>query len=340
MQYTQLGNTGLRVSRSGFGALPIQRLSIEDAGDLLRRAFDGGINFFDTARAYSNSEEKVGLALGGVRDRFFLATKTQATTVEGFEADLAKSLILLKTDHVDIYQFHNPKEVPLRESPLYECMLKARAEGKIRFIGITNHRIDNALTAIRSGLYDTLQYPLSALSGEKELDMVAEGGRRGMGVIAMKALCGGLLTSADLSMSCLRPMTHVVPIWGFQRPAEVDEVLSLEETIGDLTGEMRARIERVRSELGKDFCRGCGYCQPCPKGIEIQNCARMPFLLRRAVWQNFTSPEGREKMERIETCINCGACKSRCPYELDCPSLLRAALADFRAFIAEKGLVA
>ncbi|MDR3264587.1 MAG: aldo/keto reductase [Synergistaceae bacterium] len=337
MQYTQLGNTGLRVSRSGFGALPIQRLPVGEAGDLLRQAFDGGINFFDTARAYSNSEEKIGLALSDVRDRLFIATKTQALTVEGFQADLAKSLTLLKTDHVDIYQFHNPKEVPLRDSPLYECMLKARAEGKIRFIGITNHRIDNAQTALESGLYDTLQYPLSALSGERELAIAAECGRRGMGVIAMKALCGGLLTSADLSMSCLRPMTHLVPIWGFQKAAEIDEVLALEETIGGLNDEMKARIERVRAELGKDFCRGCGYCQPCAAGIEIQNCARMPFLLRRAVWQGYVSPEWREKMERIETCIECGQCRTRCPYELDCPSLLRAALADFRAFVAEKG---
>lgn len=339
MQYTRLGRTELKVSRSAFGALPIQRISAADAGVLLRKAFDGGINFFDSARAYSDSEEKIGLALADVRDRLFIATKTAAREPDAFWSDLEKSLTLLKTDHVDIYQFHNIKEVPLAGSPLYECMLKAREQGKIRFIGITAHRLGNATAAAESGLYDTVQYPLSALSGEQEIAMAEECGRRDIGVIAMKALCGGLLTTAELSMSFLRPLSHVVPIWGFQRAEEIDEVLALEKTVAAPDEQIKERIERVRQDLGGDFCRGCGYCQPCVSNIEIQNCARMPFLLRRAVWQEFTTPEWREKMERIEDCVHCNQCRSRCPYNLDCPELLRAALVDFRAFVAEKGLV-
>ena len=339
MQYTRLGRTGLEVSRSAFGALPIQRLSFSDAGELLRKAFDGGINYFDTARAYSDSEEKMGRALQEVRSRIFIATKTMASEAEAFWEDLRKSLSMLNTEYIDVYQFHNPKQVPLAGSSLYECMLKAREQGKIRFIGLTSHSLENATAALRSGLYDTIQFPLSALSNEAEMAMAEECGRRDVGFVAMKALCGGLLESAALSMAYLRSMKHVVPIWGFQRAEEIDEVFSLEETPGLLDEEMKKRIARVREELSGDFCRGCGYCQPCAGGIEIQNCARMPYLLKRAVWQNFVTSEWQEKMAKIENCIDCGKCKERCPYGLDCPGLLRFALADFRAFMAEKRLV-
>jgi predicted aldo/keto reductase-like oxidoreductase len=327
------------ISRSSFGALPIQRLFISEAGVLLRKAFDGGVNFFDTARAYSDSEEKVGLALADVRDKILIATKTHAKTPDAFWKDLEKSLSLLKTDHIDIYQFHNPSKVPLSGDPLYECMLQARAQGKIRFIGVTNHGIDNAWFAIESGLYDTLQFPLSALSSEKEIHMAKVCGERDMGFIAMKALCGGLLTSAAPTMAFLRPLSHVVPIWGFQRANEIDEVLTLEKNPPIFNDAMKERIERDRAELGGDFCRGCGYCGPCAKNIEINTCARMPFLLRRAVWQNFVTPEWQAKMALIEECLHCGLCQSRCPYELDCPALLSAALKDYREFLAEKRIV-
>jgi aryl-alcohol dehydrogenase-like predicted oxidoreductase len=337
MQYTQLGRTKLTVSRSSFGALPIQRLSVSEAGILLRKAFDGGINLFDTARAYSDSEEKIGAALSDVRDKIVLATKTQAATPEAFRSDLETSLSLLKTDYIDIYQFHNPKRLPLAGEALYDCMLEAREQGKIRFIGVTNHGIDNALSAIASGLYDTLQFPLSALSSEKELAMAKKCGEHGIGFIAMKALCGGLLTSAAPTMAFLRSLTHVVPIWGFQRAEEIDEVLTLEKDPPAFGDAMRRRIERDRAEMGGDFCRGCGYCRPCAKNIEINDCARMPFLLRRAVWQVFVTPEWQAKMALIEECIDCGQCRSRCPYDLDCPALLRAALKDYREFLAAAG---
>ena len=336
MQYTRLGRTDLTVSRSSFGALPIQRVSAAEAGMLLRKAFDGGINFFDTARAYSDSEEKMGLALTDIRDKIIIATKTAARTPETFRNDLETSLRLLKTEYIDIYQFHNPAVLPLSGDPLYECMLTAREQGKIRFIGVTNHGIDNALSAIASGLYDTLQFPLSALSSDRELAMAKDCGANDIGFIAMKALCGGLLTSAAPSMAYLRSMTHVVPIWGFQKSSEIDEVLELENSPPLFDGEMKERIERDRAELGGGFCRGCGYCQPCIKNIEINNCARMPFLLRRAVWQEFVTPEWQEKMLRIDDCVDCGQCRTRCPYELDCPELLRVALLDYRSFLEEK----
>lgn len=332
MHYTTLGRTGLKVSRSAFGALPVQRVPMEEAAKLFNMAYEGGINFYDTARSYTDSEEKIGNALSNLREKIIIATKTPSSTAEGFWSDLETSLKLMKTEYIDIYQFHNPQAIPLEGSELYECMQKAKQQGKIRFIGITAHRLDNAETAADSGLYDTIQYPLSALSDEREIEFARSCKDKNIGVIAMKAMCGGLLPSAAPSMAFLRDMDHVVPIWGFQKASEIEEVLSLEQNPPALDEIMLNEIEKYKHELAADFCRGCGYCKPCEAGIEIDMCARMPLLLRRAVWQSFVSDAWREKMERINNCTNCLKCRSRCPYNLDTPQLLRNALDDYYEF--------
>ncbi len=335
MQTILLGNTGLAVSRSAFGALPIQRLPIDEAAALLRRAYESGINFFDTARAYSDSEQKMARGLADVRERIVIATKTGSSAPEVFWEHLECSLRTLQTGYVDIYQFHNPAAVPLADSPMYRCMLEAREQGKVRHIGITCHLLANARIAMESGLYETIQYPLSALSSQAEIDFAVECGERGIGVIAMKALCGGLLPSAAPSMAYLRGMPYVVPIWGFQRDSELDEVLALEQNPPALDEAMLARIEQYRAELAGDFCRGCGYCMPCAAGIQINTCARMPLLLRRAVYQSFLTPEWQREMRRIEDCTGCGLCMTRCPYGLEIPRLLRTAWEDYQAFSKE-----
>ncbi|MCL2810584.1 MAG: aldo/keto reductase [Clostridia bacterium] len=337
MNTTVFGNTGLRVSRSAFGALPIQRLSNQDAAALLRRAYEAGINFFDTARAYTDSEAKMALGLGDVREKIIIASKTMSSTPEAFWAQLNESLAALNTPYIDIYQLHNPAVIPLADSPMYQCMLEARAQGKIRHIGISCHLLANARIAMESGLYATIQYPLSALSDPAEIDFARECGERGIGVIAMKALCGGLLTSAAPSMAFLRDLPHVVPIWGFQRDSELDEVLALEQNPPALDEAMLARIEKDRAELAGDFCRGCGYCLPCPAQIQIAMCARMPLLLRRAVPESFLTSHWQQEMARIEACTGCGLCTSRCPYGLDAPRLLRAAWADYQGFLPGQG---
>ena len=174
MQYVTLGKTGITVNKNGFGALPVQRVSKEEGAKLLRKAYDNGINFFDTARAYSDSEEKIGLGLSDVREHIYLATKTMSTTVDGFWKDLETSLSLMKTDYIDIYQFHNPSFCPKPNdgSGLYEAMLEAKAQGKIRHIGITNHRLPVAIEAAESGLYDTIQFPFSYIASKKEEELV------------------------------------------------------------------------------------------------------------------------------------------------------------------------
>ena len=334
MDTIRLGRTGLVVSKNGFGALPVQRVTKEDAVHLLRRAYAGGINYFDTSRVYSDSEEKLGLALSDVRENIVISTKTASTTPEGFWADLNESLRLLRTDYIDIYQFHNPAFCPKPGdgTGLYEAMLEAKARGLIRHIGITNHRLTVAEEAVRSGLYETLQYPFSYLASEKEIALVRLCEEQDMGFICMKALAGGLITRSEAAYAYLAQFP-VAPIWGIQREKELDEFLSYQEQPPVMTEELEAFIRREREELVGDFCRGCGYCMPCPAGIEINNCARMSLMLRRSPSAPWLTEEWQGKMAKIDGCLNCGHCRSKCPYGLDTPALLRKNYEDYKTFL-------
>ena len=333
MDHVTIGRTGITVNKNGFGALPIQRVSRQEAAALVHRSLDGGITFFDTARVYTDSEEKLGEALSGLRDRVTIATKTHAVTAEGFWKDLHESLRQLRTDHVDLFQFHNPAFCPEPGdgSGLYEAMLRTREEGKIRFIGITNHRMAVARKAVASGLYDTLQYPFSYLCSDDDLEIERSAREAGMGFLAMKGLSGGLITNARAAYAFLRGFGNVLPIWGVQRMWELEQFLACQDDPPEMDEEMRAVIEKDRAELVGDFCRSCGYCMPCPAGIEIPNCARMSQLIRRAPSEGFLSPQWREKMAKIETCMHCGRCLRKCPYSLPVPDLLRKNYEDYRA---------
>ena len=334
METIRLGRTNLIVSKNGFGALPVQRVGMEDACRLLRKAFDNGINYFDTARAYSDSEEKLGNALADVREKIIISTKTGATNVEDFWKHLNQSLSLLKTDYIDIYQFHNPAFCPKPGdgTGLYEAMLEAKAKGMIRFIGMTNHRLSVAEEAVRSGLYDTLQFPFSYLADEKEEELVRLCEELDVGFICMKALAGGLITRSDVAYAYLAKFP-VAPIWGIQREHELDEFLSYNEAPPELTEERLEYIAKERLELIGEFCRGCGYCMPCPAGIEINNCARMSLLLRRAPSAGFLTEWWQGEMKKIENCLECGQCKAKCPYGLDTPALLKRNYEDYKTFL-------
>ncbi|MBQ2954424.1 MAG: aldo/keto reductase [Clostridia bacterium] len=333
MKTIRLGRTSITVNFNGFGALPVQRVNMEEAAAILRRAYEGGINFFDTARGYSDSEEKIGYALADVRGEIIIATKTPSTTVEGFWDDLRTSLRLLKTDHVDILQFHNPDFVPKPGdgTGLYEAMLEAREQGLIRFIGFTNHRLHLAEEAVLSGLYDTLQFPFSYLASEKDVALVRLCEEHDVGFICMKALSGGLITRSDAAYAYLAQYP-VLPIWGIQRLTELEEFLGYQDAPPAMTEEMSAFIEQERTELVGDFCRGCGYCMPCPVGIQINNAARMALMLRRSPTAGLLGEYWQKEMARIDECLNCGQCAARCPYGLDTPALLRRNLEDYRTF--------
>ncbi len=330
-----LGRTGLEISRTGFGALPIQRVSFDEAAALLNRALDGGITYIDTARAYTDSEEKIGKGISHRRNEFYIATKTHAKTAEGFWKDLETSLKLLNTDHIDVYQFHNPPFVPVPggEDGLYDAAVEARAQGKIRFIGITQHSIERAEFAVNSGLYDTLQYPFNHLATEREVNLVKLCREKNVGFVGMKALSGGLVTDARIPFAYLSEFDNAVPIWGFQKMWELEQVLGFSENPIELTEEIRELIAKDRAELVGGFCRSCGYCLPCPVGIPISNANRMKQLLGRAVWQDYMTPKWQADMEKIADCIQCGECAKRCPYELKPFETLPGQLAYYREFI-------
>ena len=335
MRTITLGKTGITTPQNAFGALPVQRVDMEKAVKILRKAYEGGMTFFDTARAYSDSEEKLGAAFDGMRDKIYIASKTMAKTPEAFEKDLETTLNNLRTDYLDLYQFHcvNQCYRPGDGTGMYEAMLKAKAEGKIRHIGITAHKIGIAEEIVESNLYETLQFPFSYLATDRDIALVKSCVDTGMGFIAMKGLSGGLLNNSSACMAFMSQY-DALPIWGIQSEEELDEWLAFFDNDVEMTPELSAIIDKDRAELLGDFCRGCGYCMPCAVGIQINQCARMAQLIRRSPSANWLSEQWQAEMMKIENCINCGACMKHCPYELKTPELLRKNLEDYKDILA------
>jgi len=333
MRKVRLGRTDLWVTKTSFGALPIQRIPESESTKILRRAYEAGINFFDTAQFYTDSEAKIGAALSDVRDKIVIATKSATDSAEFVQKNLENSLRMMKTDYIDIYQLHNPATLP--NDDVWEVLIRAKEQGKIRYIGMTNHRIKIAWEAIESGLFDTLQFPFCLLSGEPEREIVSECEKRDIGFIAMKAMSGGLINNASAAVAFLNQYPTVVPIYGIQKMEELEEFLLLEEHPPVLDDTMKAEIERQKEGLSGDFCRGCGYCMPCPVGIGINQAARMSLMLGRAPYQGFVTKEWREKMDLIQNCIECGQCKAKCPYGLDTPNLLKRELERYDKLYAQ-----
>ena len=325
----RLGKTNLTVNKNGFGALPIQRRNTSDSIEILKYAYDNGINFFDSARYYSDSESKIGKALENVRENIYLATKTQSEEVEEFHKDLETSLKMMKTDYIDLYQFHNISFCPKKEDELYKAMLEAKNEGLIKHIGITTHKITIAHEAIKSGLYETLQYPFSYLSGENEINLVKKCKKLNIGFIAMKAMGGGLITNSKAAYAYMNQFDNVLPIWGIQKLEELKEFLSYNETT-ILTQELKNIIENDKKELKEDFCRGCGYCMPCPQEINISMCARMSLWIRRFPTKPYLTEEYQNMMNKTKECTECQTCTSKCPYELNIPKLLKENYQDYK----------
>ena len=335
MRQSTLGKTGICVPQNAFGALPVQRVSDETAVKLLRRAYEGGMRYFDTARAYSDSEHKLGLAFSGMREKVYIASKTMAKTPEDFRKDLETSLRELQTDYLDIYQFHCADQCyrPGDGSGMYECMLQAREEGRIRHIGITAHKIGVAREAAESGLYETLQFPFSYIAGEAEKDLVELCRKNQVGFVCMKGLAGGLIRNSAAAMAFILQY-EALPIWGVQRETELEEFLAFMDSEPVMTEELQKVIEEDRKELAGNFCRSCGYCMPCPEGIIINQCARMSLMVRRAPSAAWTNAYWQEEMKKIENCRHCGKCKEHCPYELDTPELLQKNYEDYKKILS------
>ena len=334
MKKIPLGKTGLMVTKTAMGCLPVQRCDLGYAVKLLRAAYEGGINYFDTANAYTDSEKKIGLALSDVRDKIVISTKSQARDKDGVLRHIEQSLRSMKTDYIDLFQFHQVSEVPDPNDPngAYAGALEAKRRGWIDHIGVTSHKIDVAEACIASGYFETLQFPFSYISSDRDLALAEKCKEADMGYIAMKGLAGGMLSNVRACHAFMKQHDNVVPIWGIQKMEELEQWLAVTEEDPDMDEELAAFIRKERQELSGSFCRSCGYCMPCPVGIEIRNCARMNMLLRRSPWQQYMTTEWKAKMNKIEDCLECHSCSGKCPYQLDTPNLLKYMLKDYREF--------
>ena len=339
MRTIRLGRTNIVVNSLGFGALPIQRAPMAEAVRILHRAVEAGVNFFDTARVYTDSEEKLGAALADKRKDIIIATKSFPGTADFITKSIETSLKNLRTEYVDLLQIHNPKKVPMPGdgSEMYEALSAAREAGKARFIGLTAHSLDNAVTAAQSGLYDTVQFPFSAISSDKELNIAAVCKKEDVGFIAMKALGGGLIRHIPATFAFIRQYENVLPIWGIQKMTELEEFIHLESNPPAWGETTRTQVEQERKDLGASFCRACGYCLPCPANIDIPFVARSVLLLGRQPVHKLMTPEAKEKIARAFECTQCGVCKTRCPYDLDTPELVRVNAEGFTAYMRSHG---
>lgn len=327
MQYRKLGKTGLVISEVGFGCIPIIRLSTDDAIHVLRHAFDRGINFFDTANAYRDSEPKIGRALRDHRDKIVLATKTGKRDAAGATADIENSLRLLQTDYLDLFQFHQVSKEEdwkaiIAPGGALEAAVKAKEQGKIRHIGVSSHSYTMALKLIKTGLFATVMFPFSFMEDSAKGEMLSLTHQMEMGFLSMKPFGGGVIDNAKLAFKFLRQYPEAIPIPGFDSVAYVDEVVSFYEQPNIVTVEDTALMEKYRQDLGSRFCRRCEYCQPCPNGVSITPAMSYPIVTKRM--SSAVSVERlKNAMDSVTKCISCGMCIKRCPYELPIPEILQ-----------------
>lgn len=328
MRYVKFGSTGLDISEIGFGGIPIIRLGKDEAVEVLRRAYDRGITFYDTANAYRDSEQKMGIAFRGRRDKIVIATKTLRRDAKKAAEHLENSLRMLGTDCIDIYQLHQiaqDRDWEAISAPggAYEMAAKALRDGKIRFIGATSHSLPMALKLVRTGLFSSIQVPFNFIETGAKDELVPTARERGMGILGMKPFAGGVIDSAGPVFKFLRQYPEITPIPGFHSAQSVDEIVSIYETPNVVTEEDRRVMDRYRVELGKEFCRRCEYCQPCPEGVMITPAMAYKVIASRmspAVAVEFS----RAAMESVQKCIECGICRERCPYELPIDEMLKA----------------
>ncbi|HDQ04696.1 MAG TPA: aldo/keto reductase [Deltaproteobacteria bacterium] len=338
MKYINLGKTGIKVSEVGFGGIPIIRLQTDEAIKVLRHAHERGITFYDTANMYRNSEAKIGQAFSMLRDKVIIATKTMRRDAKGFARHLEKSLGDLKTSYIDIYQFHQVAnkeewEKLCRPDGALAAAQKAKEEGKIRFLGLISHNLSVAIDIIKTGFFDTIQFPFNFIEEDFKNEFYKYALNNGVGMIAMKPFAGGVIDNAGLAFKYLRQFPEVIPIPGFDSIQVIDEVVSLYEHTNEITKEDNQSMERYRRELGKKFCRRCEYCQPCPEGVMITPAMGYPIVAKRmspAVSVEFL----KIPMESTLKCTQCGTCIERCPYNLPIFEILKKNYILFESHLA------
>lgn len=328
MKYVEFGSTGLKISELGFGGIPIIRLDTATAVSVLQRAYDKGITFYDTANAYRDSEQKMGIAFRGRRDKVVIATKTLKRDAAAAVKHIENSLRMLETDYIDLYQLHQiaqDKDWEAVTAPggALEAVVKARDEGKVRFIGVTSHNLPMAVKLVNTGLFSSIQVPFNFIEHAAKDELRTTALARHMGILAMKPFAGGMIDNAEIAFKFLRQFADIVPIPGCDSIASVDEVVSFYKSCNIVTKADFVQMDRYRTELGKQFCRRCEYCQPCPEGVMITPAMAYKIIASRmspAVAVEFS----KAAMESVQKCIECGICKERCPYELPIEEMLKA----------------
>ena len=339
MQTVRFGKTELMVSRVAFGGIPIIPLSVEDGAAVVRHCFEHGINFFDTANMYGDSEKKIGLALESVRDRVVIATKTLERSAEGAAKHIAFSLDNLKTDYIDLYQLHSISkqddwDAIVAPGGALEAVQQAQAEGKIRHIGFSSHDIALAIKVCRTGLFASIQIPFNFIEKDPADELFPVARDLDMGIIAMKPLGGGLLGRADLCFKFLQQYPFAVPDPGIQTAQEADEIIALYESPQPLTAEDNQEIEKLRSELGKRFCHRCGYCMPCDQGVKIREVMSFRSMAQRLA-PKLAVAFTKDAMQTVESCTECGECLEKCPQDIPIPDRLKEVAAHFAKRAAE-----
>ena len=329
----KLGKTGLKVKTLGFGGIPIQRVSEEEAIEVVRRCYNLGLNYFDTARGYTTSEERIGKALEDVRDRVILATKSHQRTYEGIKKELEISLRNLRTDYIDVYQLHNVQteeqwnQVKAPGGAL-EAVEESKEQEKINHISITSHNPDLTIKMVKTGLFETMMIPYNYLTPKPAEELLPTCKKLDVGTIIMKPFGGGAFSNANTALKYVlsNPNCDII-IPGMMSIAEVEENYKVWNGDHTLTDEERRLIERDKKELGDQFCRSCNYCQPCPQEIPISTILRTEAqVLRRMGWSERRVATVKNAKEKLETCIHCGECESKCPYNLPIQELLPKAL--------------
>lgn len=329
MEYRILGKTGLEISRLGFGGIPIQKIDAEGTKALIEDLIDKGVNFIDTARGYTVSEEYLGYALEGVRDKFVLATKSMARTKEAMAKDIDTSLKNLRTDYIDLYQIHNPgaKDVEQVMAPggALEALMEAKAAGKIGHIGITLHSVELFGQAVELDWVETVMFPYNIVETQGE-ELIAKCAEKNIGFICMKPLAGGAIEDASVAMRFIvsnPAVTVVIP--GMADKAEIAQNADAISDTSPLNAEEQAKIAKIKDELGTNFCRRCNYCAPCTVGINISGVFLFEGYYSRYDLKDWALARYSSMSKTASDCIDCGVCESRCPYNLPIRQMLKRA---------------
>ena len=327
MEYTVLGKTGLKISRVGFGGIPIQRVNKEQAKPLIARLAQEGVNYIDTARGYTVSEEYLGYALEGLRDKFILATKSMARTKEGMEKDISISLQNLRTEYIDLYQVHNPSAKDLEQvcapGGALEALQEAQKAGKIGHIGITLHSVDLFREALELPWVETIMFPYNIVETQAE-ELIARCTEKNIGFICMKPLAGGALENAPLAIRFVMQNPHVsVVIPGMAEEKEISQNIAAASDSSPLTEEEMEEISHIRNTLGTEFCRRCNYCAPCTAGINISGSILFEGYFNRYDLKDWAYDRYMALPVHADACVDCGVCESRCPYNLPIRKMLK-----------------